>query len=150
MGGTEVKWKILRSFWILALMQFETDNKFDALLVGDISQVFWDKSEIEGLKVQKCADIMDAITAVGEKNFDTIYVVISSLNGNLESAVNTLGSINANTKLVLLAQMYEEPIARKMLRTAKHPENVADDYCIYPVDIKNLFAQTVTDMRIRL
>ena len=126
-------------------MQFETDNKFDALLVGDVSQVFWDKSDIEGLNIQKCADVMDAITTAGEKNFDTIYVVISSLNGNLESAVNTLGTISKKSRLVLLAQMYEEPIARKMLRTAKHPENVVDDYCIYPVDIRNLFAQAVAD-----
>lgn len=126
-------------------MQFENDKKFDALLVGDISHVFWNGSEIESLNVQRCDNVMDAVTATHEKTFDTIYVVISSLNGNLESAVNTLGNINENSRLVLLAQMYEEPIARKMLRSSKHPENVVDDYCIYPVDIKNLFAHLTVD-----
>ena len=120
-------------------MQSENDNKFDALIVGDPGQAFWDASEIDELNVAWCETAMEAITIAGKQTFGTIYVIMSSLNGNLESTVDTLGRIGKNARLVLLAQMYEEPVARQMLKTIKRPSNAADDYHICPMDVKTLF-----------
>ena len=120
-------------------MQSDDNKKFDALVVGDASQAFWDASEIEGFSVRQCDTAVDAITITDKQTFKTIYVVMSSFNGNLESAVDTLGKIGKNSRLVLLAQMYEEPLARQMLRTINRPANTADDYQICPLDAKNLF-----------
>ena len=108
------------------------------LLVGDIANTFTNSDRIGQFASRQCNNILDAITLSRQENFRIIFVTMSNLGGELDSKLGTLRQVNHGAKIVLLAQMYEEPKARRLIRTPRNLENVADDYFICPVDIELL------------
>jgi PleD family two-component response regulator len=116
------------------------------LLVGDVSRAFLDPGLINqdaGLKshCEVCVNIHDAIDAASKHDFTAIAVVMSGLSARLSSSLKSLRA-NCNAKVILLAQMYEEPIARQLVGAAHNGTIVADDYFICPIQPKS-FCETL-------
>ena len=102
------------------------------LLVGDISRAFLNSEAVKEKRFEVCANILDAIDTAAKKEFAVIAIVMFGLSAKLGSALKALRD-SCEAKIILLAQMYEEPIARRLVGSAPNGTSVADDYLICPV-----------------
>jgi len=103
------------------------------LLVGDASKAFLDVGAIRDKGFTVCANLSDAIDAAAEARFAAVAVVISGLSLKLTSALEALRR-RCDARIVLLAQMYEEPIALQLVSSAHNGAALANDYLICPVE----------------
>jgi diguanylate cyclase (GGDEF)-like protein len=116
------------------------------LLVGDVSRAFLDpdlvNSDVElKSRCEVCVNMPDAIDAAEKNDFAAIAVVMSGLSARLSSALKSLKA-NCKGKVILLAQMYEEPIAMQLVEATFNGTILADDYFICPVQPKS-FCESV-------
>lgn len=119
-------------------MSSEKNFNSEILIVGDVSQAFWDVSELEGLDVEQCPTFKEALNLSTRSNFSRIYIIMSCFNGSLEASLVMLKKACSNSKVILLSQMYEEPVAREMIKSFRRPENTADEYHICPASAKSI------------
>ena len=136
------------------------------LLVGDVGKAFLEPDSIERQHCQICPDISEAIGTAATNEFAAISVVIAGISPRLGSALKALRKV-CNARIVLLAQMYEEPIAIQLVGSKHNGTTLANDYVICPVRPGALYesvmglaptpaagahpaeADTTTEMRIR-
>ncbi|MEK7992746.1 MAG: hypothetical protein AAB403_02975, partial [Planctomycetota bacterium] len=108
------------------------------LLVGDASKAFLDVDAIREKGFEVCASIPDAIDAAAANRFAAVAVVISGLSVKLNSALEALRR-RCDARIVLLAQMYEEPIAIQLVSSAHNGAALANDYLICPVELDRFY-----------
>ena len=108
------------------------------LLIGDISGAVTNPRQVAEQGCRACGDIVEAAALARVERFERIFVVLSSLGAHLESSLKALQQASPGSAIILLAQMYEEPIARRLLCSAKSSSMPVDDYLICPVDVKSL------------
>lgn len=101
------------------------------LLVGDIAKVFLDADALGQYPYEVRANILDAIDAVARGRFDIVGVVLDGTSSHLVAALSALRK-STSARIVLLAQMYEEPIARRLAEKRWDDEKLADAYLICP------------------
>ena len=104
------------------------DNR-KILLVGDVGRAF---SDISALRSEICADMRQAIDTAADNNFAVIAVVMSGISAGLSSGLKALRD-NCDSKIILLARMYEEPIAIRLVNSTYNGTSLADDYFICPL-----------------
>ena len=110
------------------------------LLVGDISKAFLDTSSIVNKDCEVHTNMPDAINAATKNNFTAIGIVMTGMSAKLSSSLETLREVNSDAKIILLAQMYEEPIARQFVSPASNGTSAADDYLICPIQLNRFYA----------
>ena len=107
------------------------------LLIGDISKAFYNPSSVERNLSVNCEMVTmpslgDAIGAAVLEDCTAIAVIMSGnilkLNSGIKAIRNTCDS-----RIILLAQMYEEPIAIRMACSSYNGMSLVDDYMICPV-----------------
>jgi len=108
------------------------------LLVGNVGKAFLDVGAIREKGFQVCAGIPDAINAAAEAHFAVVAVVISGLCVKLSSALEALRS-RCDAQIILLAQMYEEPIAIQLVNSAHNGSALANNYLICPIEPDRLY-----------
>ncbi len=120
----------------------------EILLIGSASSAISDIHTPDKLPIQVCARMPDGIETAAKKPFAVILVVMADAAVNLPHQQRTslrggLASLRKNTgaKILLLARMYEEPQAMKLVGIG-NGTGLADDYVIYPIEIEKL-CQTV-------
>ena len=118
------------------------------LLIGDINRAFSDadapavllrKAKQQGLPCEIQTNMPDAIEMAARSNFAAIAVVMSGMLGKLSSALKRLRETNRDAKIVLLAQMYEEPLAMQLVGSASN--GPGDDYLICPIHFSYLVSR---------
>ncbi|UCF15743.1 MAG: diguanylate cyclase, partial [Phycisphaerales bacterium] len=107
------------------------------LLVGDVSKAFLDANAAAG-KCDLCASIPEAIKAAASNDYDAVTVVMHGISNRLASALKTLRQ-TCDTRIVLLAQMYEEPIAIQLVGSVANGTTLANDYLICPIHPNTLY-----------
>jgi diguanylate cyclase (GGDEF)-like protein len=112
------------------------------LLAGDISKAFLNVDAVENIQCEIHTQLSDAIDAASEKKFDAIAIVMSGISNKLSPALKTLRD-TSKAKIVLLAQMYEEPIAIRLTNSIYKNTPLVDDYLICPVRRDN-FHELIT------
>lgn len=112
------------------------------LLVGDIQRAFLDVNTVNGARFEVCTNMDDAIDVAAERHFAAIAVVISDVGAKLNAALKELRE-RCDAKIILLAQMYEEPIAIRLINSACNGAKLAQDYMICPVEPES-FYESVT------
>jgi len=118
----------------------DTDSR-KILLVGDISRAFLDAGAITKLPCEVRTNMLDAIDAAAKNSFRAICVVMSGMSAKLSSALKALREENCEAKIILLAQMCEEPVAIQLVGSASNGTNVADDYLICPIHFSYLVSR---------
>ncbi len=113
------------------------------LLVGDVGKAFLDAGAVTNGCCQVCTNIPDALDAVVKNKFAGIGIVMFGMSAKLSSALKVLRD-NCDAKIILLAQMYEEPIAIRLVGTAYNGTSIADDYLICPVQPDRFYESIVT------
>ena len=113
------------------------------LLVGDVGKAFLDAGAVTERRCEVCTNMPDAIQAASKNDFAGIGVVMFGMSAKLSSALKALRD-NCDAKIILLAQMYEEPIAIRLVGTAYNGTSVADDYLICPVQPDRFYESIIT------
>jgi diguanylate cyclase (GGDEF)-like protein len=110
------------------------------LLIGDISKAFSDAEAVRQLPCKVHANMLDAIKAATRNKFRTIGIVMSGTSADLSAMLKALRDGSRDAKIILLAQMFEEPTARRLVSSAYNGKALADDYLICPVLFSSLVA----------
>ena len=113
------------------------------LLVGDISRVFSDADAVSKLPYEVQTDMLSAIDAATKSRFDVIGIIMSGPSAKLSSALRALREVNSGAKIILLAQMSEEPTAMQLVGSAFNGTNLADDYLICPIQANHFYKSTL-------
>jgi len=108
------------------------------LLIGDVSRAFLDAEAVRELPCEVYTNMPDAIEAAAKNSFAAVAIVMSGLSAKLSSALKRLRD-NCDAKIVLLAQMWEEPVAMQLVRSACGRAGAADDYLICPIRATRLY-----------
>jgi PleD family two-component response regulator len=111
-------------------------NSRRILLIGDINRAFLDADAVHRLPCEIQTNMPDAIEMAARGNFAAIAVVMSGMSGKLSSALKRLREANRDAKIILLAQMYEEPLAMQLVGSASN--GPGDDYLICPIHFSYL------------
>ena len=109
-------------------MSLSSEKKL--LLIGDIHKAFCRTSM--NYDMMTMPSLNDVIGAAALKNCAAIAIVISGNIVGLKSGIKAIRN-TCNSRIVLLAQMYEEPIAIRLAGSTYNGLPLADDYMICPV-----------------
>jgi diguanylate cyclase (GGDEF)-like protein len=107
------------------------------LLIGGVDKALLDAQSLDPNLCQVCENVLDGIDAAARGAFDTIGVVMDDASGQLGSVLKALRKCSA-ARIVLLVQMYEEPIARRLTAPIPGEEKLVDEYCICPTSLATL------------
>jgi diguanylate cyclase (GGDEF)-like protein len=121
----------------------DTNNQ-NILLVGDIAKAFSNAEAVRRMPYDVCASLSDAVNAAGKTRFAAVAVVMSGLSSKLTLALKALRQGGCETKIILLAQMLEEPLAVQLVNSVSDGAALADDYLICPIDGRWLYDTLVS------
>ncbi len=107
------------------------------LLVGDIHMALMDTGGAGRYGCVVQANILDAIDAAAREDYDVVGVVMAGLAGQLAAALKALRK-GTKARIILLARMYEEPMARGLAESESGQEKVVDGYLICPTTLASL------------
>lgn len=114
-------------------------NSGRILLIGDIKGAFLEADAAGRLPCEIQANVSDAIETAANNSFAAIAVVMSSVSAKLDSVLKSLREVNGDAKIILLARIYEEPIAIQLVNSAYNGAVLADDYLICPVQTNRFY-----------
>jgi diguanylate cyclase (GGDEF)-like protein len=104
------------------------------LLAGDIRPVFLDADSAAGCPCDVKTNILDAIEAAAQHQYLAVGIVMGGLPSRLHAALKALRRCTS-ARIVLLAQMYEEPIARSLVQNGADEKRLADAYWVCPATL---------------
>ncbi len=107
------------------------------LLVGDIGKAFLDADCAARYRCDVRTHVLDAIEAAARHEYRLIGVVMAGLSGQLSAVLKALRR-RPGTCVILLAQMYEEPIARVLVGAEATATGAADAYRLCPTTLAGL------------
>jgi diguanylate cyclase (GGDEF)-like protein len=100
------------------------------LLIGDIHKALWDAGQVDRYPCEIRANILEGIDAAARGRFAAVGVVMEGTTHQLGPALRALRD-GTKARILLLAQMHEEPIARRFVETGTE-EKLADAYLVCP------------------
>ena len=109
------------------------------LLIGDINRAFLDADAVRTLSCEVQTNMRDAIEMAARSSFTAIAVVMSGMSAELSWALKRLREVNRDAKIVLLAQMYEEPLAMELIGSISNGTKAAADYLICPIQANKFY-----------
>ena len=107
------------------------------LLTGDVEKALVGPGDIAGAEAEVGANMLDAIDSASKGGYAAVAVVMAGQSGGLGAALNALRQQCA-ARIVLLAQMSEEPEAIRLVAGEKGGPGPADDYLIRPIHFSEL------------
>jgi len=109
------------------------------LLIGDVGRAFPDADAVGELPCEVHTNMRDGVNAATKNSFAAIAIVMSGLSANLRLVLGALRQENCDAKIVLLAQMCEEPLAMRLVGRACNGAGAADDYLICPIEANRFY-----------
>lgn len=107
------------------------------LLVGDAGRAFVDADSVCDYSCEVAAGLLDAMDKAARGDFAVVGVVMDGTAGHLYAALKALRK-GTRARIVLLAQMHEEPIARRLVEEEREGGKVADEYLVCPTFLTRL------------
>ena len=105
------------------------------LLIGDIGKALLDAVHVDRYPCEVRTNILEGIDAAARGRFAAVGVVMDGTAHQLAPALKALRK-GTGAKIFLLAQMHEEPIARRLVETPD--EKLADAYLVCPTCLTSL------------
>jgi diguanylate cyclase (GGDEF)-like protein len=109
-----------------------------AMLIGDIRKAFFDAGAVDRYPCEVWANILDGIAAAAKGRFEVVGVVMDGTANQLGAALRALRR-STRARIVLLARMHEEPIARRLISAGPGEEKQADEYLICPARLASFW-----------
>ncbi len=115
------------------------------LLIGDVSRALLDAVAVDRYPCEVRTNVLEGIDAAVRGGFAVIGVV---MGGAAHVLAPTLKALREGTRarLLLLAQMHEEPIARRLVETPGEGK-LADAYLVCPTCLASLCAHVGVDRK---
>jgi len=101
------------------------------LLVGDIGRAFVDADSVRRYPCDVAASLLDGVDMAARGDFAVVGVVMDGAAGHLHATLKALRK-GTRAHIVLLAQMHEEPIARRLVEEGREGSRLADEYMVCP------------------
>ena len=95
------------------------------LLVGDAHRAFVDADGVHNYSFEVASGLLDAMDMAARGDFAVVGVVMDGTAGHLYAALKALRK-GTHARIVLLAQMHEEPIARRLVEEGWEGGKLAD------------------------
>lgn len=113
------------------------------LVIGDRERFFLDAGPVDESLIDVCDDADTGIEAAANHPFALICIEIEGAGGRLGSILEAVRE-ESKARVLLLARIWEEPIARRLVgRAGDGPR--ADDYVICPTTVQTLHKQIPVD-----
>lgn len=109
------------------------------LLVGDISSLLLDRACVSANCFEVCAELSEAISKAAENCYDVIAIVMPKNLDGLSLSLKALRRIS-KARILLLTQMFQEPMAMQLVDSVCNEIPLADDYLIYPIRFSSLIS----------
>ncbi|OHB59708.1 MAG: hypothetical protein A2173_05635 [Planctomycetes bacterium RBG_13_44_8b] len=104
------------------------------LLIGRVEKTAVDTSGCpSSIQFQTCPTIPDAIVAASTNQFGVIAMIPDDFDESTTLSLKTLRKVTPESRILLLAQMWQEPKAIEFTRSSGNGTKLADDYYILPV-----------------
>lgn len=117
------------------------DNSKKILMIGDSQHLFLEGGKgIECSSVFVCLDVMEGIQKAAQERYDVIALDIQGLALKLGAILKGLRSVS-QARIILMSQIYDEPVARRYMTTDSEQDSLADDYIICPVGWERWLSQ---------
>ena len=100
------------------------------LLIGDISRALLDAAQMDGYPCEVRPNLLEGVDAAVRGQFAAVGVVMAGTTHTLAAALRALRE-GTHAQILLLAQMHEEPIARRLVETPSEGK-LADTYLVCP------------------
>jgi len=113
------------------------------LLIGDISKALLDAAYVNRYPCEVRTSILEGIDAAVRGRFAAVGIVMSGIAPQLGPALKALRE-GTKARVLLLAQMHEEPIARRLVETPGD-EKLADAYLVCPTCLASLCSHAGID-----
>jgi diguanylate cyclase (GGDEF)-like protein len=107
------------------------------LLIGEAEKVLSDLRNMDRRVFEIQANVLDGIDSAARNRFDAVAVVMDGASGRLDSILKALRK-GTTARIVLLAQMHEEPIARRFVTQVPGEPKLADEYHVCPTPLASL------------
>jgi GGDEF domain-containing protein len=101
------------------------------LLVGDIRRALLDADSVRGYPCEVAPSLLDGMDRAARGDFAVVGVVMDGTAGHLYAALRALRK-GTCARIILLAQMHEEPIARRLVEEESEGGRLADEYMVCP------------------
>jgi diguanylate cyclase (GGDEF)-like protein len=115
------------------------------LLIGDIRKALLDAVQVDHYPCEVRTSILEGIDAATRGRFAVVGVVMEGATHQLGAALQALRA-GTKARILLLAQMHEEPIARRLIETGIE-DKLADAYLICPTCLASFCTHAGIDQR---
>ena len=103
------------------------------LMIGDPKDLFLGDCSLPGADaVYICMDVIEGIQKAAGENYHMIALDIQGLALKLGAILKGLREVT-QARIVLMSQIYDEPVARRYIATDSRSCYLADDYVICPI-----------------
>ncbi len=113
------------------------DSTGRVLLVGDIRKTLLDAEQIDGRTCDVRPTLLEAVEAAARGSYDVIGIVMDGAGGRLAAALRALRKCTT-ASILLLAQMYEEPLAVSFVSDRPDQPKLADRYLVCPTTLATI------------
>ncbi|MFC1762706.1 GGDEF domain-containing protein [Planctomycetota bacterium] len=110
------------------------------LIIGNAQRLFWDVEDAQPQPVCISGNVLDGIHQAAGTAFAVVALEMREVQGRITSVLRALHN-HTDARIVLLAQMYEEPIARRFI-VGLSDKQLADDYLVCPASLQWLMGST--------
>jgi diguanylate cyclase (GGDEF)-like protein len=117
------------------------------LLMGDIENVFLDGSVVSDSFIEYRRDLSEGIEAAAKNKFKAFAVIIGR-SAQIDLVLLKLRNVNPKAKIILLAQMYQEPEAVRLVGLSTNGFPLADDYLICPLRLEDLYNSVLNSLKV--
>jgi GGDEF domain-containing protein len=124
-----------------------TNDPKSVLLVGSAVPTLSAGLQPDAVRVVRIDTVPQAIVALRRENFDKVCVSLSALQGHPEPALIGLRQANPAARIVLLAQMLEEPLIIDLMHRTLLSRRLFDDYLICPLRYEQIVQAAPQSLR---
>jgi len=103
------------------------------LFAADAEKTLNDPHRVLESGMRVCHGKFEAIEAAAEQDFDVVVVGMDGSFANLKLALKSLRKLKSVKRVILLARMFQEPLARQLVNSAFEDRQLANDYLICPI-----------------
>jgi len=114
------------------------DKQSNVLLIGDVEKAFLDAENVDRGRCRVYRDVHDGMEEAEKSSYGLVGLVMSTTSSDIMTVLKTLRRTTPHSKIILLAQMHEEPQAMRLMQTTKNGRQMADDYLICPMRFSRL------------
>ena len=108
------------------------------LLIGSPSLSGPAEPLAQSLRIVRRNTVPEGIAAMRQGRFDRVLVELSALHGHIEPSLSGLRQADAGARIVLLAQMFEEPLIVELMHRSRLSRRLFDDYLVCPVRLEQI------------